>query len=469
MMQENIAHCKCFDTFIFSFTSFSSRRSGQYYVRKVLSIIQHENLVETCNQFAVDHANIGIHAVDHLGRTIVYNRKMKEIEGFNLEDIKDHSILELFNFDKNESTLMKVLQSGEPQLRVKQRYWNTNELEITTMNDTYPIYREHQLIGAIEFAQDITALEKFVLQPSRKNRGPITFNQITARSPAMKTVISTAEKAAAATLPVLLIGETGVGKDHLAEAIHYGKLDNKRILHTFHCLHADADIIGQLEETLHQPAPMTLFCERIDGLSISLQHALLYVLQKTPNHHFIASIGDDPVELIASGALLKELYYFFASFAIRIPPLRKRPEDIIPFAEAYLKTRIESLGTGLTKIDDKVCDVLRQYDWPGNLRELELLLDEVSSMRTTEDTLTFDMLPLQFKIKAEPVADTSQAMDFIIQSDSKLLPLDHYLREAERYYLQKAMKLHDDNITKTAQSLGMSRQNLQYRLNKLKN
>ncbi|ARK20813.1 MULTISPECIES: sigma 54-interacting transcriptional regulator [Sporosarcina] len=429
----------------------------------------YKDVLDICNQFAVDHANIGIHAVDHSGRTLVYNRKMKEIEGLNLEDIKDHSILELFNFDKSESTLMKVLQSGEPQLRVKQRYWNTNELEITTMNDTYPIYEEQKLIGAIEFAQDITALEKFVLQPLRKNRGPITFNQITAHSLAMKSVISTAEKAADAGLPVLLIGETGVGKDNLAEAIHYGTSENQRVFHTFHCLHADTDIIRQLDETLQQQLTMTLFCERIDSLSISLQQSLLFVLQKSSTHQFIASIGDDPVELIASGTLLKELYYFFASFAIRIPPLRKRPEDIIPFAESYLKTRIESLGTGLAKIDEKVSELLCAYEWPGNLRELEFLLDEVSSMRTSEDTLTFDMLPLQFKLKVESISDeSSQPKDFIVQSDSKLVPLDQYLREAERYYLQKAMKLHDDNITKTANSLGMSRQNLQYRLKKLK-
>ncbi|WP_233192085.1 sigma 54-interacting transcriptional regulator [Sporosarcina sp. P34] len=429
----------------------------------------YEKLLNICNQFAVDHANIGIHAVDHAGRTIVYNRKMKDIEGLNLEDIKDHSILELFNFDKNESTLLKVLQSGEPQLRVKQRYWNTNKVEITTMNDTYPIYEHQELIGAIEFAQDITALERFVLQPLRKNRRPITFTQITAHSAVMKSVISTAEKAAEAGLPVLLIGETGVGKDHLAEAIHYESVENERVFHTFHCLHADTDRIQQLKETLQQQPSMTLFCERIDSLSISLQQALLFVLQKTSSHQFIASIGDDPVELIASGTLLKELYYFFASFAIRIPPLRKRSEDIIPFAESYLKSRIESLGTGLTKIDEKVRESLIAYDWPGNLRELELLLDEVSSMRTTENTLTFDMLPLQFKMKVESTAnDASQPRDFVVQSDSKLVPFDQYLREAEKYYLQKAMELHDHNITKTASSLGMSRQNLQYRLRKLK-
>ncbi|ARD47421.1 sigma 54-interacting transcriptional regulator [Sporosarcina sp. P33] len=428
-----------------------------------------DRLLHICNQFAVDHANIGIHAVDDSGRTIIYNRKMKEIEGLNLEDIKDHSIVELFNFDKNESTLLKVLQSGEPQLRVKQTYWNTKKTEITTMNDTYPVYHKQQLVGAIEFAQDITALEKFVLQPLRKTQAPVTFNQLIAHSAAMKSVISTAEKAASAKLPVLLIGETGVGKDQLAEAIHYDASAEEQVFRTFHCLHADTDNLQQLEQTLQDEPPMTLFCERIDGLPIPLQRALLYVLQQTSSHQFIASIGDDPVELISSGALLKELYYFFASFTIRIPPLRKRTEDIIPFADAYLSRKKESLGAGLMQIDEEVKELFCSYSWPGNLRELALLLDEVSSIRTTEETLTIGMLPAQFRQKAEAASNEAlQPGDFIVNSNAALPPLDQYLREAERYYLQKAMKLHNDNITKTASSLGMSRQNLQYRLKKLR-
>ena len=73
----------------------------------------------------------------------------------------------------------------------------------------------------------------------------------------------------------------------------------------------------------------------------------LSVLLKSSNSNrqFIASIGDDPVELIASGTLLKDLYYFFASFAIRIPPLRKRKEDILPFISAYLERRSERYGS----------------------------------------------------------------------------------------------------------------------------
>ncbi len=90
------------------------------------------------------------------------------------------------------------------------------------------------------------------------------------------------------------------------------------------------------------------------------------------------------MELIASGTLLKDLYYFFASFTIRIPPLRKRKEDILPFISAYLERRSERYGSALKDIAPEVEHLFLGYEWPGNMRELEFLLDEISSLATTE-------------------------------------------------------------------------------------
>lgn len=423
-------------------------------------------------EFAVNRAGVGIHAVDRAGRTVIYNDKMKEIEGLELEEVGDRSILELFNFEQDESTLLKVLQSGTEQLNVKQTYWNRKGHEITTVNDTYPVLHEGELVGAIEIARDVTALERYVLHPMRKNSDPVTFNQIVAASDEMQTVISTARKASRAKLPVLLIGESGTGKDLLAESIHNELSPTKGRFLTLHCHQSDAALIDRLDEDLNMAEPFTLFCERIDLLSTSLQQRLFTFLKNAtqPGRQYIASIGDDPVELIANGRLLKDLYYLFASFTIRISPLRKRKEDILSFIAMYFERRKERFGTSLIGITKDVEERFLRYDWPGNMRELEFLLDEISSLATTETVISYDMLPLHFRLKSDDVGDTTtQAVDFIVNPEKELMPLDRYLKEAEEYYLQKAMKLHDDNITKTANALGMSRQNLQYRLRKFKN
>ena len=141
----------------------------------------------------------------------------------------------------------------------------------------------------------------------------------------------------------------------------------------------------------------------------------------------------------------------------------------MPFISTYLTQRAERFGSAPAGITSEVEQLFLAYDWPGNSRELEFLLDEVTSLATTETIITYDMLPLHFRMKSSRIArEPMQAADFLVQPDKELLPLEQFLREAEAYYLQKAMKLNDANVTKTANALGMSRQNLQYRLRKIK-
>nr|WP_316046179.1 PAS domain S-box protein [Planococcus glaciei] len=121
-------------------------------------------------KFAAEHVAVGIHAVDLKGKTILYNQKMKEIEGFDFEELVDRSLLEVFRFEQHESTLLQVLQTGEAVLNAKQTYWNRKGQQITTLNDTYPVAQGGQLIGAVELSRDVTTLEKVVYQPLKKIR-----------------------------------------------------------------------------------------------------------------------------------------------------------------------------------------------------------------------------------------------------------------------------------------------------------
>ena len=422
-------------------------------------------------RFASDHVSVGIHAIDQNGRTILYNEKMKTIEGLDLNDLADRSLLELFQFDQQESTLLKVLQSGEHVLNVKQTYWNRNGHEITTINDTYPVFDNGCLIGAVELARDVTTLERLVYQPLRRYGDPITFSVITAVSDSMKQVISTAQKAATARLSVLLVGEAGTGQDLVAEGIHYALSPPLLQFYTFYCHNPNPSILDKLKKDLSTFEACTIYCERIDLLTLSMQHQLLEIVNNSlySEHLFLASVGADPVNLIASGKLLKELYYFFAAMTITVAPLRERREDIDPFVHDYFVRHRVRFGSAIMGLTDEVRELFHSYDWPGNLKELEILLDEISSMISEEEWVTYEMLPLHFKLKAQEMRQPlKRAEDFVVQSDRDLLPLDDYLREAEMYYLQKVMGMFHGNVTKAASALGMSRQNLQYRLRKMK-
>lgn len=423
-------------------------------------------------KFAIDQVGVGIHAIDKNGKTVLYNDQMREIEGLTSIDVEDRSILEVFQFEKEESTLLHVLSTATPITRVKQTYWNKKGREITTINDTYPIFEQGELIGAIEFARDITALERLVYQPLRRYNEPITLTSLTAVSESMRLVISKAKSAAQVRMPLLLIGEAGTGKDLIAEGIHYQLTPPNDQFISLFCHSSDPLLVNKFRDELKNVSNSTIFCERIDLLSLDLQKELLHILQTSTgkNNLFIASVGTDPIDLVASRALSRDLYYYFASMTITVPPLRARKEDIAPFVSDYLRRLEDRHGQGKVEVDEKAIELLTSYDWPGNLKELELLLDEIATMLPMESKLTEDLLPVHFRYKLA-VQDKTQvtASDFLLTSEKELMPLDQYLREAETYYLQKAVEKYDGNITKAAEALGMSRQNLQYRLRKLRN
>ncbi|RSK24110.1 sigma 54-interacting transcriptional regulator, partial [Bhargavaea beijingensis] len=323
-------------------------------------------------KFAVEHAALGIHAVDMNGRTVIYNEKMKQIEGLDLDELTDRSVLDMFRFGQEESTLMKVIRSGDPVRNVKQTYWNRNGQEITTVNDTYPVFGQEGMVGAVELARDVTALEKFVHQPLRTYDETVTFASITAESDAMKSVIATAKKAADAQLPVLLTGETGTGKDLLAGAMHNGSSHAGSPYYTLFCPGLDSADIHRTMKAIRKEENCTVFCDRLDLMPLKLQEELLKELEALgeDSRQYIASIGGDAFDLIANGSLLKGLYYFFSSITIYIPPLRKRMDDLWPFIDEFLDRHRQRFGSAVKELSPAVRETFDSYTWPGNLKEV---------------------------------------------------------------------------------------------------
>lgn len=420
-------------------------------------------------EHAIEHIQVGIRAIDIKGNVLIYNNKMKEIEDIDEIPQLEHSFLHIMHPNHPFQSLQTVIETEVPILRKKHTYWNKQGHEITTHHDTFPLYDDDKLIGAIEFARDITSLEKLVYQPLRRYGKPLTFDIITAVSNEMKDVIKLAKKAAYLETPLLLVGESGTGKDMIAEGIHHYLSPKRNQFITFFSRREDEALLTKVEQALKQVSPCTIFFERIEFLSIEEQRELLKLLEnnKERKHMYIASTGNDPINLIAEGVLLKELYYTFAAFTITVPPLRLRKQDIEPFVDDYFMRHREHYRSNIIHLSTEVLELFMQYDWPGNLKELELLLDEVTSTITTEDTLTIEMLPLHFLFRTQMGVKESHK-PFTPNTKQELLPLDDYLKQAEEFYIDNVLKMHDGNITKAAQAIQISRQNLQYRIRKLK-
>lgn len=444
----------------------------------------------------VEKVDLGVHVIDTNERTIIYNKKMREIEGMDIDDVLDKNLMEVFNFGTTEeSTLLQVLKSGESIQNVKQSYFNNKGQEITTINHTFPIREHGVIIGAVEIAKDVTKLEKMIQENmSKKDSIRYTFEQILGQSPLLKEAIETGKRATRTASSVLIIGEIGTGKELFAHSIHNGSSRSDQAFLSQNC----AALPDTLMETLlfgveeqagtegrpglfEQADGGTILLDEIDSLSPALQMRLLRVLQEKKvrrdggtedvfvDVRVLATISEDPIDAIAAGNLRKDLYYRLSVVSIFIPPLRDRKEDIDLLASAFIEKYNHLFGMKVIAIDDEVKAYFQEYNWPGNIRELEHVIEGAMNLMDHEDTISFNHLPIQFRNKSGNgglASDLEKVEGFLYQPGKEILPLDDYIHEAETYYITKALQHHEFNVTKTAKALGMSRQNLQYRIRK---
>lgn len=239
------------------------------------------------------------------------------------------------------------------------------------------------------------------LSDSRPASQPsLTFEDLSAQSPTMQRVLRQAKAAARGTAAVLLRGEGGVGKHHLARAIHNTSDRGKRPFMAINCRAIPHDLMAQeflgYEEVRARdgrPSKFeladggTLFLGQIESLSLEMQAALLQIIETSTvmriggtkpipvDVRIIAASSADLERAVAEENFLGQLYYRFNIFNIKIPPLRDRLEDIPQLAKRFLE-RLDGYETAVSSyIDEDVMSILYRYPWPGNVRELENVLE----------------------------------------------------------------------------------------------
>lgn len=430
--------------------------------------IQHSAFISSM----IDQIDRGIHVVDANGRTIFYNQKMREMEGTGDIDLLDKRLLDVFQFHPDEqSTLLQALTLKEPILNVQQSYFNVQGHEITAINDTYPIIIDGVVLGAIEVAREVTAVEHDV-SPHKKLS---SFDHWAGTSPLIQQMIAEGKRAAESDDFLLLCGEAGTGKELLAQSIHL-----ERGLHESSFIGIDfrSSSVERSErfiEELQSSRKKTFFMGHAEFLPIHLQKKLAEKLQvekrnpREEREYIILTLSEDPIDAIQSGRLLKELYYVISERTVFVPALRERKEDISELVQYFTEQFNIRFQTAVSGTADKVLELFREYDWPGNVRELEHVMEASMLALGNEDQVSYSHLPHYFRLKFDDPASSMPALDgsaFMVKEGKASQTLDSFLNEAESYYIQKSLQYHDFNITKTADALGMSRQNLQYRMKK---
>jgi PAS domain S-box-containing protein len=243
------------------------------------------------------------------------------------------------------------------------------------------------------------------------------FEEIVGSSPALKTVLSSIVKVAPTDSTVLITGETGTGKELIARAIHKGSQRAGQAFISVNCAAIPSSLIaselfghekgaftGALQrrqgrfELAHSG---TIFLDEIGELPAETQIALLRVLQErqfervggsrviSTDVRIIAATNRDLAAAITSGTFRADFFYRLNVFPIHVPPLRNRREDIPMLVEYFVKRYAEKARKQISKIDKNTLKLCQSYDWPGNIRELQNIVER-SVILSTGDTLWID-------------------------------------------------------------------------------
>src|SRR5699024_489607 len=156
--------------------------------------------------------------------TVIYNKQMGKIESMKPSDVIGNKILDVFTFHENDhSTLRETLKSGKASKNIRQTYFNNKGQEITTINNTFLLKLKGKTTMAIEIAKDITQLEHVIKENVIKKKNKYySFEQIIGTSPNFMSVVDEAKRSTRTTSSVLIVGETGTGKELFAQSIHNG-------------------------------------------------------------------------------------------------------------------------------------------------------------------------------------------------------------------------------------------------------
>lgn len=320
-------------------------------------------------------------------------------------------------------------------------------------------------------------------------RQPEAFAEIVTNHAAMRGIFKYIEAVAATPLPILITGETGVGKELVAKAIHQlsrrqgefvavnvAGLDDNMFSDTLfgHLKGAFTGADKLRRGLLEQAAGGTLFLDEIGDLRIESQVRLLRLLQegqyyplgadmpKQSDARLIAATHQSLATLQSAGQFRKDLYYRLQAHHVQIPPLRERLEDIPLLIEFYLEKAAHTLGKKKPAAPRELANLLRAYPFPGNVRELQgMIFDAVS--RHTAGVLSMSSFKEKISQNAanhfdavSPNAEEQTAITF-----SEQFPT---LAQAEQIFIAEALRRAGGNQTIAADLLGLSRRALNNRL-----
>jgi len=329
-----------------------------------------------------------------------------------------------------------------------------------------------ELLGEIQKVRESAALQSKMKQHLSDSMGGEFL--LHTKSEKFKKALKTAEKAAQSDITILLLGESGVGKEVFARYIHSCSQRNDKSFVAVNCC-AFSESLLESELFGHEKGSFTgasdtrkgrfeaadkgtLFLDEIGDVSLDIQVKLLRVLETRKiekigsnfpipvDFRLICATNKDMQEEMAEGRIREDFFYRISSIAITIPPLRERREDLPELIDFFLGKAQLEMGKQIVSVQKDVMNYLLSYDYPGNIRELRNIINRLV------------VLSESGVLRASDLPDSGGQMDIICEYDVR--PLRDIRRDFESEYIEQVLAVCGNNVSKAAKLLDISRRQL---------
>jgi arginine utilization regulatory protein len=461
----------------------------------------------------------GIIITDMAGVIVYYNAAMARIDDLDPEDALGKKVTDIYDLTDDTSNVMECIKNGRPIVNRHFFYRTRMGKVANTIHRVFPLLRDGRQVGTICLVKDYNVLEETIASvaiPKKKselNNGTIyTFGDIIGENPAFMRAVNTAVMSANSPSPVMLYGETGTGKELLAQSIHNHSSRNKQLYIPVNCAAIPENLLegilfgtskGAFTGAMNKPGLFerasggTLFLDEVNAMSISLQAKILRVLQEKRVRRvgalkeididlkIISSVNQEPHRAIEAGTLRPDLFYRLGVVFIAIPPLRDKRDDIEKLIRHFLDKHSRALGKGIPRVSEEVMVLFNRYHWPGNVRELEHVIESAMNLAQPNEAIQlnhlrghfiarFENRPREIGSPAHPQAGTfsgpAEPLEIITAKqptpEASGKSLMQIRTEGEKAAIINALANTSGNVSRAAGSIGISRQLLHYKMKK---
>jgi len=490
-----------------------------YFSKEKFADVSRESVLTPAMTAIWDDLGVGVAVVNANGICEYMNPIQRRADGFISIPVEGQHITKLYvPHELDCIPTIECLRNSRPILKKCYFYKTTNNYLASTVSDFFPLYDRGKKDGVIAFTiwTGSASLNDPKRRPKKTVKRPYsyyTFDSIIGQDDGLADVLTEARTAAKASSHVMIWGESGTGKELFAQAIHSGSDRHDQPFVAENCAAIPENLLEAIlfgtSKGAYTDAPEkpdlfeeanggTLLLDELNSMPLGLQAKLLRVLQEKRVRRLgsskeipvdvrvISILNETPLVAVGNGILRSDLYYRLAVVGLAVPPLRDRKTDIPLLVRTFIERSKQASEGSLIDVTPEVLRMFQDYDWPGNIRELQHVIEGGLALLGDRDVVDCQSLPRHFREACEatcasestdPMAEMPSPgedvvpgrnyFDYRTVKRNSVIPLKQCMHRYEAECLCNVLRVTGGNVAKAARILEITAAGLRYKIKQL--